>query len=50
MTFVLGGALSGIYAPDRRLGEVEDEKAGEDLLEDKIRLLRMKMNEANGVF
>ena len=48
--FILGCALSGIYGPDGRLGEVEDEKAGENLLEDEIWLLRMKMDEANGVF
>ena len=47
---ILGCALSGIYGPDGRLGEVEDEKAGENLLEDEVRLLRMKMDEANGVF
>ena len=47
---ILGFALSGIYSPDRRLGKVEDEKTGEDLLKDEIRLLGMKMDEANGVF
>ena len=47
---ILGCALSGIYGPDGRLGEVEDEKAGENLPEDKVRLLRVKMDEANGVF
>lgn len=31
VAFVLGDALSGIYDPDGRLGEVEDEKAGKDL-------------------
>mgnify|MGYP002508238580 CR=1 FL=1 len=35
---------------NRRLGKVEDEKTGEDLLKDEIRLLGMKMDEANGVF
>ena len=50
MTFILGCALRDIYGPDGCLGEVEDEKAGKDLLEDKVRLLRVKMNEANGVF
>lgn len=43
---ILGCALSGIYSPDGRLCEVEDEKAGEDFLEDEIRLLRMKLNKA----
>jgi len=42
--------LSGIYGPDGRLSEVEDEKAGEYFLEDEVRLLGMKMDEANGVF
>ena len=47
---ILGYTLSGIYSPDGRLSEVEDEEAGEYLLEDEVRLLRMKMDEANGVF
>ena len=47
---ILGCALSGIYNPDRRLGKVEDEKTSENLLKDEVRLLRMKMDEANGVF
>ena len=47
---ILGCALSGIYGPDGRLGEIEDEKAGENFLKDEVRLLRMKMDEANGVF
>ena len=47
---ILGCALSGIYGPDGRLGEVEDEKAGENFLKDEVRLLRMKMDEANDVF
>ncbi len=47
---ILGCALSGIYNPDRRLGKVEDEKTSENLLKDEIRLLGMKMDEANGVF
>ena len=42
--------MSGIYSPDRRLGKVEDEKTGEDLLKNKVRLLRMKMDEADGIF
>ena len=48
--FILGCALSGICGPDGGLGEVEDEKTGKDLLEDEVRLLRMEMDEANGVF
>ena len=47
---ILGCALGGIYSPDRRLGKVEDEKTGEDLLKNKVRLLRMKMDEADGIF
>lgn len=47
---ILGCALGGIYSPDRRLGKVKDEKTGEDLLKDEIWLLRMKMDEADGVF
>ena len=47
---ILGCALGGIYSSDGRLGKVEDKKAGEDFLEDEVRLLRMKMNEANGIF
>ena len=47
---MLGCALSGIYSPDRRLGKVKDEKTGENLLKDEVRLLGMKMDEANGVF
>ena len=47
---ILGCALGGIYSPDRRLGKVEDEKTGENLLKDEVRLLGMKMDEANGVF
>lgn len=49
-TLILRCALSGIYSPDRRLCEVEDKKASEDFLEDEVRLLRMKMDEANGIF
>ena len=42
--------MGGIYRPGGRLGEVEDKKTGEDLLEDEVGLLRMKMDEANSVF
>ena len=49
-TLILRCALSGIYSPDRRLCEVEDKKASEDFLEDEVRLLRMKMDEANSIF
>lgn len=45
---IFGCALSGIYGPDGRLGEVEDDKTGKDFLEDEVQLL--KMNGANGVF
>lgn len=38
---ILGCALSNIYGPDERLGEVEDEKTGKDFLEDEVRLLKM---------
>lgn len=47
---MLGCVSSGIYSPDRRLGKVEDKKTGENLLKDEVRLLGMKMDEANGVF
>lgn len=47
---ILGCSLGGIYRPGGRLGEVEDKKTGEDLLEDEVGLLRMKMDEANSVF
>lgn len=47
---IFGCTLSGIYGPDGRLCEVEDEEAGEDFLKNEVRLLRVKMDEANGVF
>ena len=47
---ILGCVFSGIYSPDRCLGKVKDEKTGENLLKDEVRLLGMKMDEANGVF
>ena len=47
---ILECVFSGIYSPDRRLGKVKDEKTGENLLKDEVQLLRMKMDEANGVF
>ena len=50
VALILGCSLGGIYRPDGRLGEVEDKKTGEDLLEDEVGLLRMKMDEANSVF
>ena len=50
MALILGCSLGGIYRPGGRLGEVEDKKTGEDLLEDEVGLLRMKMDEANSVF
>lgn len=42
--------MGGIYGPDGCLGEVENEKAGEDFLEDEVQLLSMKMDETNSVF
>ena len=50
MAFIPGYALSDTCGPGGCPGEVEDEKAGENFLKDEVRLLRVKMDEANGIF
>ena len=50
MAFVFGGALRYVHRPGGRLGKIEDKKAGEDFLEDEIRLFSVEMDEANGIF
>jgi len=50
MTLVFGCALRRVHSPGRGLGEIKDEKTGKNLLENKVRLLCVKMDEAHGVF
>ena len=50
MTLVFGCALRRVHSPGSGLGEIKDEETGENLLEDKVRLLCVKMDEAHGVF
>ena len=50
MTLVFGSALRRVHSPGSGLGEIKDEETGENLLEDKVRLLCVKMDEAHGVF
>ena len=50
MGLVFGFALRRVHSPSSGLGEIKDEETGENLLEDKVRLLCVKMDEAHGVF
>ena len=50
MGLVFGFALRRVHSPGSGLGEIKDEETGENLLEDKVRLLCVKMDEAHGVF
>ena len=50
MGLVFGCALRRVHNPGSGLGEIKDEETGENLLEDKVRLLCVKMDEAHGVF
>jgi hypothetical protein len=47
---VFSCALRRVHSPGSGLGEIKDEETGENLLEDKVRLLCVKMDEAYGVF
>ena len=49
MAFVFGWVLRCVYCPGGGLSEIEDEETGEDLLEDEVRLLCVKMDEAHGI-
>ena len=39
MGLVFGFALRRVHSPSSGLGEIKDEETGENLLEDKVRLL-----------
>ena len=48
MALVFGWALRCVHSPGGGLGKIEDEETGEYLLEDEVRLLCVKMDEADG--
>ena len=50
MALVFGLTLRGVHCPDNGLGKIEDKEAGENLLEDEIRLFCVKMDETHGIF
>lgn len=45
---VFGWNLRYVHRPGGGLGKIEDEETGEYLLEDEVRLLCVKMDEADG--
>ena len=49
MALVFGWALRCVHCPGGGLGKIEDEETGEDLLEDEVRLLCVKMDETHGI-
>lgn len=46
---VFGWNLRYVHRPGGGLGKIEDEETGEYLLEDEVRLLCVKMDEADGI-
>lgn len=50
MAFVFGIAMGNIRCPGGGLGEIEDQKTGEDLLKDKVGLFGVEMDKPHSVF
>ena len=50
MMLIFGCALRRVHSPSSGLGEIKDTETGKNLLEDKVRLLCVKMDEVHGVF
>ena len=50
MAFVFGSAKGGIHSPSGSLGEIDHKEAGEDFLENELRLFCVEMDQAHGVF
>ena len=45
MMLIFGCALRRVHSPSSGLGEIKDTETGKNLLEDKVRLLCVKMDE-----